>query len=68
MVDFRGRFLPGKVSVSYIPLWGAPGLVMLKSPGAANRFKILLSLTQVIVYVHFIPLCTGLWLRKIYGY
>lgn len=68
MVDFKGHVLPGKVSVSYIPLWGAPGLVMLKFPGAANHFKILLSLTQVIVYVHFIPLCTGLWLRKIYGY
>lgn len=68
MVDFKGHFLLGKVSVTQIPQWGAPGLVMLKSPGAANHFQSLFLLTQGVVYVHFIALCTGLWVRKIYRY
>ena len=68
MVHFKGHFLPGKVAVTQIPLWGAPGLVMLKSPGAPNHFQTLFLLTQGIVYVHFIALCTGLWVRKIYSY
>lgn len=60
MVDLKGHFLPGKVSVTQIPQWGAPGLVMLKSPGVANHFQTIFLLTQGVVYVHFIALCTGL--------
>lgn len=41
---------------------------MLKPHSAANHVKILFSLTGVVVNVHFIPLCTGLWLRKTDGY
>ena len=46
--------------MTQIPQWGAPGLVMLKSPGAANHFQTIFLLTQGVVYVHFIALCTGL--------
>lgn len=42
--------------------------VSCSSLGTANHFEILFSLTQGVVYVYFIPLCTGLWLRKIYEY
>lgn len=68
MADFKEHLFEGKMSVCQIPLQGAPGVVMLKSPGAAHHLEILFSLTWVVVYAHFIPLCAGLWLRKIYGY
>lgn len=66
LVSQKDIFLPGRVSVFQIPPEDAPGVAMLTSPGAANHFKILFSLTWVAVYVHFISLCTGLWLRKRY--
>lgn len=66
LVSRKDIFLPGKVSVSQIPPQDALGVAMLMSPGATNHFKILFSLTWVAVYVHFISLCTGLWLRKRY--
>lgn len=66
MADGKGHFLPGKMSGFLTPWWGAPGAVIVKSPGAANHWKILFLLTQVVVYMHITPLCRGLWLGKVY--
>lgn len=68
MADFKENFLQGKMSACQISLWGALGVVMLKPPSAANHFKSPFLIDRVVVYVHFIPLHTGLWLRKTDGY